>query len=90
MRFRSVLLPHSSGNRGKNSLSHAVVSLFLGSDPSVSNSNMFLLKFDASSKNPCSEFLSTTKHRCVIGILQVVVLGTPLKQPHSRAGGFKK
>jgi len=42
-RFRSVLLPHSSGNRGKNSLSHAFVSLFLGSDPSVSNSNMFLL-----------------------------------------------
>ena len=43
VRFRSVLLPHSSGNRGKNSLSHAFVSLFLGSDPSVSNSNMFLL-----------------------------------------------
>ena len=50
VRFRSVLLPHSSGNRGKNSLSHAVVSLFLGSDPSVSNSNMFL--FLSSSRIP--------------------------------------
>ena len=80
------LLPHSSGNRGKQSLSRAFASIFLASNPSVFNSTMFLPFLSNSWIPPTFResllrvlFNHKGQIQCVIGILQGVVLATPLE-----------